>query len=115
MLRHKSRAFVEELSFVTSVGHGTGGNFRERLGYKGAGPRVVITDLGVLRLDPETREFTLVSLHPGATVEGAREETGWDLKVAHDLGTTGPPTEDELRILRDLRARTEASRRKAET
>ena len=34
------------------------------------------------------------------------------LEVAHELDTTGPPTEEELEILRDLRARTEASRRR---
>ena len=76
MLRHKPRAFVEELGFVTSVGHGSGGNSREELGYTGAGPAVVITDLGVLRPDPESRELTLVALHPGATVEQALDSTG---------------------------------------
>ena len=110
MLRQKPRAFVEELSFVTSVGHGSGGDFRERLGYLGAGPTVLITDLGVLRPDPETKEMTLVALHPGATVEEAREATGWDLKVAESLGATDPPTKGELRLLRELKARTEAAR-----
>jgi glutaconate CoA-transferase subunit B len=109
MLRQKPRAFVEELSFVTSVGHGQGS--REGLGYPGAGPTVVITDLGVLRPDPETKELTLTALHPGATVEAAKEATGWDLRVAEDPVTTDPPTDEELRVLRDLRARTEAARR----
>ena len=111
MLRQKPRAFVEELSFVTSVGHGKGGNSREELGYAGAGPTVVITDLGVLRPDPETKELTLVALHPGATVEAAREATGWELKVADEIATTDPPIDEELEVLRDLRARTEASRK----
>jgi glutaconate CoA-transferase, subunit B len=113
MLRQTPRAFVEELSFVTSVGHGQGGESRGRLGYHGAGPTAIITDLGILRPDPETREFALVSLHPGATVEQAKEATGWDLEVAHEPDTTQPPTTEELEILRDLRARTEASRRRA--
>ena len=113
MLRQTPRAFVEELSFVTSVGHGQGGESRGRLGYHGAGPTAIITDLGILRPDPETREFALVSLHPGATVEQAKEATGWDLKVAHEPDTTQPPTAEELGLLRDLRARTEASRRRA--
>ncbi|MEJ7820269.1 MAG: hypothetical protein WKF44_08190, partial [Rubrobacteraceae bacterium] len=55
---------------------------------------------------------TLTGLHPGATVEQAREATGWELKVAEDLQTTEPPTDKELEVLRDLKARTEASRRK---
>jgi glutaconate CoA-transferase, subunit B len=113
MLRQTPRAFVEELSFVTSVGHGQGGESRGRLGYHGAGPTAIITDLGILRPDPETRVFALVSLHPGATVEQAKEATGWDLKVAHEPDTTQPPTAEELGILRDLQARTEASRRRA--
>ena len=111
MLRQKPRAFVEELSFVTSVGHGWGGGYREELGYHGAGPTVVITDLCVLRPDPETKELTLTALHPGATVEAAREATGWELRVAEEPGTTDPPTDEELEVLRDLHARTEAARR----
>jgi glutaconate CoA-transferase subunit B len=115
VLRQTSRAFVERLAFVTSVGHRYGGDSRKELGYHGAGPTVIITDLGILRSDPKTGEFTLVSLHPGGTIEQAKEATGWDLKVAHELASTEPPTEEELGILRDLRARTEASRRRAGT
>jgi glutaconate CoA-transferase subunit B len=111
VLRHNRRAFVDELSFVTSVGHGKGGNSREELGYTGSGPTVIITDLGVLRPDPKTKEFTLTALHPGATVEQAREATGWELRVAQRVTTTEPPTEEELRVLRDLKATTEAARK----
>src|SRR5215207_1505466 len=111
ILRHKPRAFVEKLAFVTSVGHREGGDSRDELGYTGAGPTVIITDLGVLRPDPQTKEFTLTALHPGATVEQAKEATGWDLKVAQKVTTTDPPAEKELEILRDLKARTEAARK----
>jgi len=52
----------------------------------------------------------MTALHPGSTVE---EATGWELKVAEELETTEPPTERELEILRDLKARTEASRKNA--
>jgi len=104
-----ARAFVEELAFVTSAGYLDGGDTREQLGYLGAGPTMVITDLGILKPDPETKELTLTDLHPGTSVEQAREATGWDLRVADDPGTTDPPTEEELRVLRDLRERTEAA------
>ncbi|WP_051589928.1 CoA-transferase subunit beta [Rubrobacter radiotolerans] len=114
ILRHSRRAFVEKLAFVTSVGFGEGAGSREKLGYSGAGPSVIITDLGVLRPDPETREFTLTALHPGATVEQAKEATGWDLAVADELLTTDPPEARELEVLRDLKERTERAKRKAE-
>ncbi len=110
VLRQSKRAFVEELSFVTSVGHAQGGETRKELGYPGAGPTVVITDYGVMRPDPETKDLTLTALHPGATLEGAREATGWDLRVAEDLGETAAPTDEELAALRGLIERTAASR-----
>ncbi len=113
VLKHRARSFVERLAFVTSVGHRHGGDSRAELGYPGSGPTAVITDLGILRPDPVSRELTLVALHPGASAEGAREATGWELRVAEDLDTTEPPTEEELRILWDLRARTAAARKEA--
>jgi glutaconate CoA-transferase subunit B len=55
--------------------------------------------------------LTLMALHPGATAEGAREATSWDLRVAADLDMTEPPTEEELHILRDQHARIQAARK----
>jgi len=106
ILRHSPRAFVEALDFVTSVGHMDGGDARERAGLRGQGPTAIITDLGVLTPDPETKEFTLTSLHPGARVDQAVEATGWSLKVADDVAETPAPTADELAALRDLNERT---------
>ena len=109
VLRQSVRAFVPELSFVTSVGHHHGGDSRAALGARGAGPTVVITDLGVLRPDPVTRELALVSVHPGVDVDRVRAATGWDLAVADSVSTTDEPTEKELLVLRELRARTAAA------
>ena len=64
----------------------------------------MITDLGVMAPDPETCELTLVSVHPGATVEQARAATGWPLAVSPHLATTDPPTDHELQVLRRLEA-----------
>jgi glutaconate CoA-transferase subunit B len=102
---HSKRTFVGKLDFVTTVGHGDGPGAREKLGFRGAGPTMVITDLGVLEPDPETRELTLTQLHEGVTVDQVREATGWDLAVAAELRTTEAPTDEELRELRDLVSR----------
>jgi glutaconate CoA-transferase subunit B len=102
IVRQSPRAFVETVDFVTSVGHGSGPGDRERLGLRGKGPTRVITDLGILEPDPETRELTLTHVHHGVSAEQAREATGWDLKIAADLKTTAPPTDGELEALRDL-------------
>jgi glutaconate CoA-transferase subunit B len=71
---------------------------------RGAGPVAVITDLGVLRPDPETSELTLTAVHPGVTVGQVTAATGWELRVARDVTATAPPTHAELTALRALKA-----------
>ena len=105
-LRQNNRAFVEKLDFITSVGHGEGSDSRAKLRLPGKGPTAVITDLGILTPDPETKELTLTSVHPGVAVEKVVKATGWPLKVASDVKTTEPPTQKELDVLRDLNERT---------
>lgn len=102
-LRHSTRAFVERLDFITSVGFGCGAGDRERLGLRGGGPTDVITDLGVLRPDPTTKELTLYETHPGVTIDEVQAATGWPLKVADEVTTTSPPTAEEMAALHNLR------------
>jgi glutaconate CoA-transferase subunit B len=104
IIRQSQRTFVERLDFLSSVGYGRGEGDRERLGLPGKGPATVITDLGVLRPDPETRELTLTEVHPGVSVDEAREACGWELRVADDVSESEPPADDELRVLRELKS-----------
>lgn len=108
IMRQSPRSFVERLDFLTSVGYGVAPGDRERLGMPGRGPTIVITDLGVLRPDPESRELTLTQVHPGISADRAREQTGWALRISDDLEETEPPSDEELRELRKLRATLEA-------
>ena len=101
VVRHSPRTFVDRVAFVTSVGFGDGPGARERLGLTGAGPRIVITDLGVLAPDPDTCELRLVKVHPGVSVEAVRAATGWPLRIAEDCAPTPPPRADELRLIRE--------------
>ena len=102
IVRQTPRIFVPRCDFRTSVGFGDGPGAREKLGLRGAGPTVVITDLGVLRPDPATCVLVLTELHPNVTVDDARAATGWELRVADNVGATAPPTDDELTALRAL-------------
>lgn len=100
------RAFVSELPFVTSLGHGTGGDDRARKGAKTKGPTRLMTDLCVMEPDPATKEMTVVSIHPGVTRETLRAATGWPLKIAANAGETPAPTAEELGVLREIQVRT---------
>jgi glutaconate CoA-transferase subunit B len=97
---HQKRRFPEKVDFRTSAGFLAGRAEREALGLRGGGPQAVVTDLGILEPDPNG-ELILTALHPGATVEQARSNTGWDLKVAEKLRVTELLTVEELRILHE--------------
>jgi glutaconate CoA-transferase subunit B len=107
ILRQSRRTFVEKVEFITSAGFLGGGDERSRLGIPGAGPKAVITDLGVLTPDPQTKELTLTQIYPGVTLEQVKAATGWDLKASADLVITEEPDPEDLRVLRDLKQRTE--------
>ena len=96
VVRQNRRSFVDRVDFVTSVGFGTGPGDRARLGLTGAGPRQVITDLGILRPDPDRCELTLTALYPGVSAEDVRAAAGWDLAVAPTLDLVAPPDTGEL-------------------
>jgi len=100
------RGFVDKLDFVTSLGHGTGGDTRKKLGLATKGPTKLITDLCVFEPDPETKEMTVTSIHPGATREQIDGNTGWKVSYAAKVAETAPPTAVELDALRALYART---------
>jgi glutaconate CoA-transferase subunit B len=106
MLRQSSRTFVDRIDFITSIGYAQGGRSRDRFAIPGRGPTRVITDLGILTPDPQTRELSLTGLHPGVTVEQAKAATGWPLRIANEIAETPPPTAAELTALRDLHVRT---------
>src|SRR5512139_2708127 len=97
---HQKRRFPEKVDFRTSAGFLGGRAERTAAHLRGGGTQAVVTDLGIMEPDANG-ELTLTALHPGATVEQARQNTGWDLKVASNLRTTPPPDPEELRILRE--------------
>ncbi len=100
------RGFVDRLDFITSMGHGEGGDHRRRLGLKTRGPTRVITDLCVLEPDPETKELTVVSIHPGVERDRIKEACGWPIRFSGEVVETPAPTAEELDTLRALQERT---------
>jgi glutaconate CoA-transferase subunit B len=96
---HQKRRFPEKVDFRTSAGFLNGKAERDAANLRGQGPQAVVTDLGILEPD-ETGELVLTALHPGKSLDQAKENTGWDLRSAPRIRTTKPPTADELHILR---------------
>ncbi len=103
IMRQSARSFVERIDFRTSAGNLGGAEdaarIRREQGWLGRGPSVVVTDLGIWHFGDDG-EMRLDSLHPGATLEQVRATIGWEPRIADDLATTPPPTDEELRLIR---------------
>jgi glutaconate CoA-transferase, subunit B len=106
IMAQSKRSFVPKLDFVTSIGHGDGGDHRARLGLATKGPTRLVTDLCILEPDAETKEMTVTSIHPGVTRAQIAESTGWPVRYAATVAETAAPTTHELEVLRELHART---------
>ena len=100
MTPHQKRRFPEKVDFLTSAGYLDGAGAREKAGLRGKGPVGVVTDIGYMEPD-ERGELILTALHPGKSAQEARDNTGWELKLAPELRTTAALTDEELRILRE--------------
>jgi glutaconate CoA-transferase subunit B len=98
IMPQSKRSFVERIDFRTSPGFVEGTRPARWLG---AGPAAVVTGLGTYRFDVATGEMVLATTHPGVTVDEARDQTSWDLRVADDVGETPAPSAEELSLIRE--------------
>jgi glutaconate CoA-transferase subunit B len=102
LMRQDTRKFVEKLDYLTTPGYLSGPGAREKAGLPtNTGPYRVITQLGVMGFDPESKKMTLASTHPGVTVKDVVDNTGFKLIVPDMVPTTGEPSAEELRLLRE--------------
>jgi glutaconate CoA-transferase subunit B len=93
---------VEKVDFITTPGYLDGPGARERAGLPpGTGPASVVTNLCVLGFHPESRRMMVRSLHPGIGREQVVRNTGFELLWPESLAQTDPPSDSELRLLRE--------------
>ncbi|MBA4603828.1 CoA-transferase subunit beta [Thermoactinomyces mirandus] len=102
IMNHEKRRMREKVDYITSPGYGDGNGWREKAGLPRGGLSALITNLGVLRPDPETKELMLATVHPGVTVEEVRKNTDWELKLSGMLEETPTPSEQELEVLHQI-------------
>lgn len=70
MANQSTRSFVEEVDFITTAGFLEGPGSRARAGLPShAGPYRVITQLALYGFDETYGNLTLLSLHPGVTLD----------------------------------------------
>jgi acyl CoA:acetate/3-ketoacid CoA transferase beta subunit len=98
---HSDRVFVEKVDVVTGIGYDraaalgpVASRFHEI--------RRVVSGLGVFDFQTEDHRMRLASVHPGVEVEQVVANTGFELVVPVDVPTSRLPTDEELRLLREV-------------
>jgi len=100
---HNARRLAERVDFITTPGYIDGAGARERWGLPpDTGPCAIITNKAVMRFDKATGEAYLASFHPGNSIDEIMRDTPWKLNVADDVCETEPPTQEELRVIREI-------------
>jgi len=99
--RHEKRRFPERVDYITSPGWLSGPGAREEAGLPRGGPTAVVTTMGIIRFNDETKRAYLASYHPGLTPEILAQNTGFQLDTSQAVETESP-TEEEIQILRDI-------------
>lgn len=100
IMRHEARKLRRAISFVTSPGYLTGGDSRAQAGLQG-GPSRVITDKAIFGFHPETKQMTLLSIHPGNTLDDVLATMGFAPIVPPSVPFTEPPTAEQVRLIRE--------------
>ncbi|MBI3706746.1 MAG: 3-oxoadipate--succinyl-CoA transferase subunit B [Proteobacteria bacterium] len=101
-MKHEKRRFVEKVDFITSPGFLDGDTSRRDSGLVAGGMYRVVTDLAVLGFDDKSKRMKVLALHPGVVGRSVQDNTGFDLGIGSDVPATEPPSERELRALREL-------------
>jgi glutaconate CoA-transferase subunit B len=102
VLTMRGGEFVNKLDYFTSPGYLDGGDARDQSGLfpQGSGPCMLITQKGIFKFDPITKEMVLDQIHPGVAVADVKKDVPWDLKVAENLTQTQGPSDAEIDFIR---------------
>jgi len=98
---HSQKTFVDRVDVVSGVGHDRA---------KALGPRssrfhdvpAVVSSLGVFDFETPEKRMRLRSVHPGVTVDEVVEQTGFPLVIEGEIPTSRGPTDEELRLIREV-------------
>jgi acyl CoA:acetate/3-ketoacid CoA transferase beta subunit len=98
---HGPRVFVERVDVVSGVGYDRARKL-EPASARFHSIRRVVTNLAVLDFETPDRSMRLVSVHPGVSVADVTAQTGFALSLPERVPETRSPSDDELRLIREV-------------
>src|SRR5262249_7230347 len=93
---HSRRSLGEKVDFVSAPGTIPPGVFRT------GGPVALVTNRCLFAFDRARRRFSLVSVHPGHTVEEVVETTGFRFDRPDHVPVTPAPSARTLQVMREV-------------
>jgi len=101
----EERRFPESVEYLTSVAGQRGPRDKHEsrwdYGLERGGELVMISDLCIMRSNPDTGLLELDTVFPGVSVDDVVNNTGWSLNTSK-AKELPPPTEEELKAVRML-------------
>ena len=98
---HGPRVFVAAVDVVCGVGYDRAAALPER-SRRFHDVHRVVSNLGVFDFETPDRRMRLASRHAGVGVDEVVEQTGFELAIPDDVPETRAPTDDELRLIREV-------------
>jgi acyl CoA:acetate/3-ketoacid CoA transferase beta subunit len=98
---HTDRVFVEKVDVVSGVGYDRARALGEASSKRHHIHRVV-SNLGVFDFETPDNRMRLASVHPGVSVDEVKSATAFDLVIEGEVPETRPPSDEELRIIREV-------------
>ena len=101
MMQHEKRRFIDHIDYVTSPGYIDGPDGHAKKGLPtNRGPQMVVTDLGIMKFDEETKRMYLYAYYPTSSPEMVKENTGFDIDVSKAIQLEAP-SEEVIRMIRE--------------
>ncbi|UZG56703.1 cholesterol ring-cleaving hydrolase subunit IpdB [Rhodococcus opacus] len=98
--KHSSRVFCDKVDIVSGVGYDQ--IDPENPAYRFHHLHRVVSNLGVFDFGGPDHTFRALSLHPGVTADQVAENTSFEVAGLTDAGVTREPTDEELRLIREV-------------
>ena len=98
--KHTSRVFCDKVDIVSGVGYDQ--IDPDNPAYRFHHLHRVVSNLGVFDFGGPGHTFRALSLHPGVTAEQVAENTSFEVAGLDDAPVTRDPSEEELRLIREV-------------
>ena len=99
-MKQEKRKFKKKLDYLTSPGYLDGPDGRKKAGLPQGGPSSVITDMGMMKFDPDSKKMFLKGVYPGITPDEILKNMEFEIDITRSEEII-PPSENELSLLRE--------------